>query len=176
MVGRGLVRKVPMRYQPGQIGIDRVVNLYGARAFYRLPLLVIDFGTAITFDYLSEKGIFEGGLIVPGMELAWRALEDRAALLPKLGRLKAVRDIAARSTAGAMSAGLLYGFGAMTDGLIERFRHRFKKKCRVLATGGGARQIAPYSRHVRAGTVDPLHTLRSLVLLCGPESLKGQSK
>lgn len=163
VVGKDLKLKVPMRYNPKQLGPDRLVNLYGARELYAPPLLIIDFGTAITFDYLSKSGIFEGGLIVPGVETSFRALLERAALLPKLKQIVPVRSLVGRNTESALSSGLLNGFGALADGLIGRFRTQYGRRLKVLATGGFAARIAPYMAHV--DYLDPLHTIRSLALI-----------
>ena len=163
VVGNNIKLKVPMRYDPKQLGTDRLVNIYGAKAFYRLPLLIIDFGTAITFDYLSKSGIFEGGLIVPGIETSFRALLERAALLPKIRQLTPVKGLIGRNTKVAMSSGLLNGFAALADGLISRFRASYGRKLKVLTTGGFAARIAPFMAHV--DYVDPLHTIRSLELI-----------
>jgi type III pantothenate kinase len=146
------------------LGIDRKVNIYGATRMYRLPMLVIDYGTAITFDYIDSKGVFQGGLIIPGPETAFRALGDRAALLPKgLALPKKAKSFLGRSARECMESGILEGYGAMTDGLIQRFRARYGKKLRVLATGGYAGVILPYTRLI--DTVDPKHSIKSLLAL-----------
>ena len=162
-VGRNVHPGVKMRYKRRSLGADRLVNVYGAIQKYRLPALVIDFGTAITFDYVDRNGIFAGGLITPGIETSWKSLQERAALLPKYVNLKAVNQLTATDTNSAMSSGLLNGFGALTDGLIDRFKEKFGRKLTVLATGGSSPLIARYSRGI--DKADPLHTLRSLDLL-----------
>lgn len=145
-------------------GIDRLVCLYGANKIYKAPLLVIDFGTAITFDYLSKRGIFEGGMIVPGPELSFQTLVQRAALIPKNLRLpRRASSFLGSNTLECLSSGVLEGYGAMTDGLIERFRARYGKNLKVIATGGFAGHLKNYSHHLK--TLDPLLCLRSLHLL-----------
>ena len=163
VVGGNLKPKVPMRYRREQLGPDRLVNIYGARHSYRLPLLIIDFGTAITFDYVSKSGTFEGGLIVPGIETSFRALLERTALLPKIKQVTPVKGLIGRDTKTAMSSGLLNGFGALADGLIGRFRGLYGRNLKVLVAGGFAARIAPFMAH--ADYVDPLHTIRSLALM-----------
>lgn len=163
VVGKDLKLRVPMRYDARKLGTDRLVNLYGALHFYRPPLLVIDFGTAITFDYLSKSGVFEGGLIVPGIETSFWALVERAALLPKVKELVPVKGLVGRNTKAAMSSGLLNGFGALADGLSGRFRTRYGRNLKILVTGGFAARIAPFMTHV--DYLDPLHTIRSLALI-----------
>ena len=163
VVGKDLKLRVPMRYDRRKLGADRLVNLYGALHFYRSPLLVIDFGTAITFDYLSKSGVFEGGLIVPGVETSFRALVEQAALLPKVKEVAPVKGLVGRNTKAAMSSGLLNGFGALADGLSGRFRAFYGRNLKTLVTGGFAARIAPFMAHV--DYLDPLHTIRSLALI-----------
>jgi type III pantothenate kinase len=131
---------------------------------YRLPIIVIDYGTAITVDYIDSKGIFQGGMIIPGPETAYRALGQRAALLPKkLTFPKKARSFIGRGTQECMESGILEGYGAMTDELIARFRKRYGKNLRVLATGGFAGVIRPYTKHV--DSIDPRHSIKSLLAL-----------
>jgi len=163
VVGQDVALKVPMKYRSRELGSDRLVNVYGALHRCELPCLVIDFGTAVTFDVISKKGVFEGGLIVPGLDVSEEALQDSAAMLPKLRRLKKVKRLVGRSTREAMSSGLLNGFGALADGLIGRVRAQYGRRLHVLATGGFAREIGRYSREIRRA--DPLHTIRSLGLI-----------
>ena len=163
LIGREVRPKVRMKYNPKLLGADRLVNGYGALRKKNLPLLVIDYGTAITFDYVSKRGIFEGGLIVPGIDISAKALQVSTALLPKIKVTDSPQGLAARNTKAAMVLGLLNGFGALSDGLIERFKTKYGKNLTVIATGGFARKIAAYAH--RLDYVDPLHTLRSLELI-----------
>ena len=145
-------------------GIDRLVCLYGAKQIDKTPLLVIDFGTAITFDYLSKRGIFEGGMIVPGPELSFQTLVQRAALIPKnLALPRKASFFLGKNTLECLSAGILEGYGAMTDGLIERFRMKYGKNLKVIATGGFAGHLKPYTRHLK--NIDPQLSIKSLRLL-----------
>lgn len=165
VAGENLPVPLRHRYPKNQKpGIDRLVSLYGAQKLYKAPLLLIDFGTAITFDYLSPKGIFEGGMIVPGPELSFQALIQRAALIPKKLRLpRKAKSFLGTNTLDCLSSGVLEGYGALTDGLIERFKSKYGKNLKVIATGGFAAHLQPYSR--RMEKVDPQHTLKSLLLL-----------
>ncbi len=147
-----------------KLGIDRKVNIYGASKIYRLPLLIIDYGTAITLDYIDSKGIFRGGMIIPGPGLAFKALSHRAALLPKtLPFPRKAKSFLGRNPRSCMESGILEGYGAMTDELIRRFRKRYGKNLRVLATGGLAEIIRPYTQLI--DTVDPKHSVKSLLLI-----------
>ncbi len=146
------------------LGVDRKVNIYGAIRMYRLPILVIDYGTAITFDYIDSKGVFRGGMIIPGPETALRALCQRAALLPKdLPLPRKAKAFLGKNTRECMESGILEGYGAMTDELILRFRKRYGKNLRVLATGGFAEVIRPYTKNI--DTFDPKHSIKSLLAL-----------
>ncbi len=165
VVGSNLPIKIDHKYSNyNTLGVDRSINIYGATRIYRLPILIIDYGTAITFDYVSAKGVFLGGLIIPGPETAFQALSKRAALLPKnLPLPKKTRTFLGRNTRECMESGILEGYGAMTDELILRFRKRYGKNLRVLATGGFFEVIRPYTKHI--DIVDPRHSIKSLLAL-----------
>lgn len=165
VIGRDISVKISHKYNDfNSLGCDRKVNIYGATRMYRLPLLVIDYGTAITFDYIDSKGVFQGGMIIPGPETAYRALSQRAALLPKGITLpKRKNSFLGRNTLECMESGILEGYGAMTDELIQRFRKRYGKNLRVLATGGFAEIIRLYTKHI--DTIDPKHSIKSILAL-----------
>lgn len=164
-VGEKLKIKILHKYKYyNRLGIDRKVNIYGAVKMYRLPILVLDFGTAITCDYIDAQGVFRGGMIIPGPETAFRALGQRAALLPKgIPLPKRAKSLLGRTTQDCMEAGILLGYGAMTDELIQRFRKKYSKNLRVLATGGFADVIRPYTQNIQI--VDPKHSVKSLLAL-----------
>lgn len=163
--GANLPLKIKHNYSDyNALGCDRKVNIYGATRMYKLPLLIIDYGTAITFDYVDAKGVFRGGMIIPGPETALRALSQRAALLPKNLRLpRNTKSFLGRNTRECMESGILEGYGAMTDELINRFRKRYGNKLRVLATGGFAKTLRPYAKKIQI--VDPQHSVKSLLAL-----------
>lgn len=165
VLGQNLPIKIRHKYNNiNRLGIDRKVNIYGATRIYRLPVLIIDYGTAITFDYVDVKGVFHGGMIIPGPEVALRALSHRAALLPKgLPMPKKAKSFLGRDPKSCMESGILEGYGAMTDELILRFRKRYGKNLRVLATGGFARVIQPYAKNIQI--VDPKHSVKSILAL-----------
>ncbi len=158
--------RVPVRHRyrgRKKPGIDRLVNIFGALTAYKPPFLVIDFGTAITFDYVSKRGIFEGGMIIPGPETAFQALIEKAALLPKKIRLPfRANSFLGRSTGECLTAGTLEGYGALTDGLIERFKRKFGP-LKVIATGGFASHLKPYS--CRLQVIDPKLSIKALLSL-----------
>lgn len=165
VVGKDI--KIPVKHKynkSNKLGIDRLVNIYGALRIYKAPLLMIDFGTAITFDYVSEKEIFEGGMIIPGPETSFQALLAKAALIPKSLRLpEKSKGFLGKNTYDCISNGTLEGYGAMTDGLILRFKEKYGKKLKVIATGGFTKNIKPFSKEL--SIVDPDHTIKSLLLL-----------
>ena len=147
ILGRDI--EVPIRNlykNPKQVGQDRLVAAYAARILYRkgASLVVIDFGTALTFDVVSKKGAYLGGLIVPGMEMSLNALSEKAALLPKV-RLVKPSFILGKTTKESMASGAFYGYAAMCDGLVQRLEKRFGEKFYVVATGGNAGRISPLS-------------------------------
>ncbi len=162
VVGENLQLPLKHKYHNiKQLGADRIVNLYGALQRYTPPFLVIDFGTAITFDYVSAEKVFEGGMIVPGPELAFKALLSKAALLPKNARLpEKTVSFLGTDTYSCMNSGIMNAYGAMADGLIERFKSRFGTDLRVIATGGFASHLKPYTRSFEI--LDPRHAVYSL--------------
>ncbi len=165
VVGQNLPIKIRHKYNNySNLGCDRKVNAYGAIKMYRLPMLVIDYGTAITFDYIDAKGVFQGGMIIPGPETAYRALGQRAALLPKyLALPRKSKAFLGKNARECMESGILEGYGSMTDELIQRFRKRYGKNLRVLATGGFSGVIRPYTKNI--DIVDPQHSVKSLLAL-----------
>jgi len=165
IAGQNLPVPVKHRYKkPKKLGIDRLVNIYGASRMHKTPLLVMDFGTAVTADYVSAKGVFEGGMIIPGPELGFRALIQRAAMIPPKARLPvSTSGFLGTDTRGCMASGILEGYSVMTDGLILRFRKRYSGPLRVILTGGFVRHLAPY---LMARVIsEPLLALKSLSLL-----------
>lgn len=144
--------KVPIKNlykNPRQVGQDRLVAAYAAHSLYgnKTPVIVIDFGTAVTFDVVSKKGAYLGGLIAPGMEMSLNALSEKAALLPKV-ELKKPSFILGKTTKDSMASGVFYGYAAMCDGLVARLEKRFGQKFYVVATGGNARRISPLSSSI----------------------------
>ena len=164
IIGSNLPVKIQHRYRSiKKLGQDRIVNIYGATRIHGAPILVIDFGTAITFDYVSKRGVFEGGLIVPGPEISFQNLIEKAALLPKKIQLpKKSVSFLGRDTYSCLHSGILQGYGAMTDELVARFKRQFGNSLRVLATGGFALHLESYTRSF--DILDPNHSIKSLIL------------
>ena len=147
-----------------KLGKDRLVNIYGGVARWcKHPLLIINLGTATTCDFISQTGVFEGGLIIPGVETSWKALQERAALLPEIHQITFRKALLGQNTKDCMISGILQGSGAMVDGLVAKFRERHGKKMQVLISGGLAKLIKPFIKN--KVTVDQAHTLKSLALI-----------
>ncbi len=152
-----------------KLGVDRTVNVYSAGNLYGWPCLVIDLGTAVSFDLGGPKKSFDGGLIFPGRELAFRALQDGAAKLSRFP-LKFPKNpkIIGKNTEDCVNYGISYGYGVMIRDMIKEYqelaRSRWKKKLRVIITGGGYEFIKPFLRKVDK-KYDKHLTLKGLALL-----------
>ncbi|MGH7333799.1 MAG: type III pantothenate kinase [Candidatus Rokuibacteriota bacterium] len=156
---------------PGEVGADRVVKSVAARALYGAPLIVIDFGTATTFDCVNAHGDFMGGAIAPGLATSVDALLNRAA---RLYRVELVRPAGAigRNTATNIQSGVIYGYAGLVDGLVERMKGEMGGTPRVIATGGHAALIAESTRSIEI--VNPDLTLEGLRMLYErAQTLKG---
>ncbi len=144
IIGKKAVVPIKNLYQRGQLGQDRLVNAYSACAFYSAPLIIIDSGTAITFDVVSKNQIYLGGLIVPGMEISLKALGEKTALLPFV-KLRPPSRIIARDTKNSILSGIVFGFSALCKELVIRIRRHLGKNVLVLGTGGNIDLIKRYS-------------------------------
>jgi len=157
--------KVPIRnlYRIKEdVGTDRLVNAFAVKAIYGVPSVVVDFGTAITFDVISRKGEYLGGLILPGIEMSLSSLYKKTALLPKV-ELKPAYNIIGKDTVNSIRGGILFGFGTMCDALTARYRKILGKRLKVIATGGNAPLIKRYARSIRK--VDEDLTLKGLYII-----------
>jgi type III pantothenate kinase len=152
---------------PEEVGADRLVNSIAAWDRYRCKLVVIDFGTAITFDCVSDGCTYLGGAILPGIAISLEALASRTARLPHIDVSDPPSRIIGKSTVQAMKSGILFGYGAMVDGLVAGIRREMlagaDEPFRVLATGGMASLLAPFAKTIEV--IDPLLTLHGLALI-----------
>jgi len=151
---------------PSEVGADRIVNAVAAWQRFAAPLIVIDFGTAITFDCLNEKMEYLGGAILPGLGISLDALAARTAKLPRVDIEQPPRSIIGRTTVDAIRSGLLIGTGGMVDRMVERLSAELTKDqnaISLIATGGMAHLIAPYSQSLRI--IDPHLTLKGLRII-----------
>lgn len=147
---------------PAEVGADRLVNAIAAWSRYQSYLIVIDFGTAITFDCVSDTCEYMGGTILPGVAVSLEALSNRAAKLPHIDISTPPQAVIGKNTVDAMKSGILYGYGAMIDGLVEVLSKEMcgTEKINLVATGGMAGLIIPYSRKV--DHIEPMLTLQGL--------------
>jgi type III pantothenate kinase len=143
------------------VGADRIANAVAAYDLYGGPTVVVDFGTGNNFDVISETGEFLGGAIAPGIEISLDALFGRAAALRAVDLVEP-RSVVGKSTVESIQSGTVYGFTAMIDGMVERFRREIGD-CNIVATGGLAHLIAPVSATIEH--VEPFLTLYGLRLV-----------
>ncbi|MFW6198169.1 MAG: type III pantothenate kinase, partial [Myxococcota bacterium] len=163
IVGPGIKTGMPILYEnPREVGADRIVNAVAAYERVHGSCVVVDFGTATTFDCISAKGEYLGGSIAPGMEISANALFSRAAKLPRAGIAKPPRAIG-RNTIHSMQSGIVFGYVGLVDGLVTRIRQELGGLCAVVATGGLAHLIEPESETIEE--VDEYLTLEGLRIL-----------
>jgi type III pantothenate kinase len=163
VVEPGVRTGMPILYEPpGDVGADRIVNGVAAFAAYGGPVVVVDFGTATTFDVVTKKGEYLGGVICPGIGISADALFQRAARLPRVDVRNPGR-VVGRSTVGSIQAGLYFGYAAMVEGILTRIRAELGEPIRIVATGGLAETLAAEIPSIEA--VDPVLTLTGLRLI-----------
>jgi len=147
---------------PAEVGADRIVNGVAAFHLYGGPCIVVDFGTAITFDAISAKGEYLGGVIAPGLGIAAEALFARAAKLPRV-EIKDPGKVIGTNTVTHMQAGLYYGAVDMVDGMLARMKKELGENAKVVATGGQARLVGKGSKYIEH--TDEFLTLTGLRLI-----------
>jgi type III pantothenate kinase len=163
MVGPGVKTGMPILYEnPKEVGADRIVNAVAAYDRYSTACIVVDFGTATTFDYVTAKGEYVGGAISPGLGVSMNALIEHAAKLYRV-ELARPREVVGRTTVAAIQSGLIFGYTALVDGLVHRIRRERGENARVIATGGLAELISPESETIEE--VDEFLTLKGLRLI-----------
>ena len=151
---------------PAEVGSDRIINAVAGWQRYKTALLVIDFGTAITFDCVSSKGEYLGGTIHPGIGISLDALADRTAKLPRIDINTTPESVIGNTTVSAIRSGILHGFGGMIDRMVLLLSGEMVsagEKINIIATGGMAGLVAPFSSSLN--TIDPLLTLTGLRLI-----------
>ena len=148
---------------PAEGGADRIVNAVAAFDQYRGSAIVVDFGTAITFDCVSAEGYYLGGAIMPGVGISLDALANRTAKLPRIDLTVPPPRAIGTNTIDAIKSGLLFGCGAMVDGMVKKLSTEFPDPPQVIATGGMSELLSRYTESIRI--VDPFLTLKGLCIL-----------
>jgi type III pantothenate kinase len=147
---------------PGEVGADRIVNTVAAFERYGGPCIVVDFGTATTFDVVSADGDYMGGVIAPGIEVSMEALTTRAAKLTKVDLVEP-ESVIGKSTVECLQSGAVYGFSGQVEGIVKAIRGELGTDARVIGTGGLAGMIALHSPVI--ADVDPFLTLRGIEII-----------
>jgi type III pantothenate kinase len=164
VVGPAIRTGMPIRYDnPHEVGADRLANAVAAYERIRGTCVVVDFGTAITYDVVSAAGEYLGGIITPGAEISIDALYERAAKLPKVEILEP-RALIGKSTVEAIRSGIAFGFAGQVDGIVSRLREELGMDTKVIVTGGLAQVVVPFIRE-KIDAVDDLLTLTGLRLI-----------
>jgi type III pantothenate kinase len=165
VVGQGIKTGMPILYEnPKEVGADRIVNAVAAYDRWHCGLIVVDFGTATTFDCVSPAGEYLGGAIAPGVTVSADALYQRAAKLPRVAIQRPPRAVG-RNTEASIQAGLYYGYAGLVDGVVQRMSSELSFDVHVVATGGLASLIAEPSTTI--ADTDDLLTLRGLQIIHG---------
>jgi type III pantothenate kinase len=164
IVGPGLKTGMPIQYgNPKEVGADRIVNAVAAFEKYQTALVVVDFGTATTFDYISRQGAYMGGAIAPGVLISCEALFQKASKLPRVEIFARPGSVIAKDTVSSMNVGIIYGYAGLVDGIVHRMRRETGEKLAVVATGGLAPLICDVSETI--DHVEEFLTLQGLMII-----------
>jgi type III pantothenate kinase len=163
LIEPGVKTGMPVHYDnPAEVGADRIVNAVAAFEKYGGPAVIVDFGTATTFDCVSAKGEYLGGVICPGIGISADALFSRTARLPRVEIRKPARVIGT-NTVGSLQSGLYYGYLGLVDGILELLLGELGNQTKVIATGGLGPMIGTGSKYIK--TVDDFLTLEGLRII-----------
>ncbi len=164
IVGPGLKTGMPIQYDnPKEVGADRIVNAVAAYDKYRTGLVVVDFGTATTFDCVSKDGAYIGGAIAPGVTISCEALFQKASKLPRVEIFAKPKNVIAKDTISSMNVGIIYGYAGLVDGIVNRIKKQMGQKLTVIATGGLASLICEESETIEH--VEEFLTLEGLMII-----------
>jgi type III pantothenate kinase len=147
---------------PEEVGADRIVNAAAGTLVYGAPLILVDFGTATTFDFVNKAKVYKGGCICPGIAVSNEALYQKASKLPRV-EIKKPKRIIGRNTIESIQSGIFYGYVGMVDSIVRRMQQEAKVRCKVVATGGFLSLITQASETIKKA--DPFLTLEGLRLL-----------
>ncbi len=148
---------------PSEVGADRIVNAVGAYQRYQTSLIVIDFGTATTFDAINAKGAYMGGIISPGVGIASEALFAKASKLPRVEIFSRPESVIGKDTIGSIQSGIIFGYAGLVDGIVQRMQTEMEGKPKVIATGGLAPLMQDVATTIEA--VEPDLTLQGLRII-----------
>lgn len=163
ILGRDIFVPVKNLYRsPEQVGQDRLVNAYAGIKLYGAPLIAVDFGTAITFDVISQKKEYLGGMILPGLRISLDTLARQTALLPRVN-LAGPKEFIGRDTKNSMLSGIVYGYGCLTECMTAKIKALLGKNTKVIGTGGNIQLIIKYCRAF--DKIDADLTLKGLNLI-----------
>lgn len=164
VVGPGIRTGMPIFYDnPKEVGADRIVNAVAAYEAFKEAAIVVDFGTATTFDYISERGEYLGGVISPGIMISCEALFQKASKLPRVEIFARPASILAKNTIASMNAGIVFGYAGLVEGIILRMKKEVGTNLKVIATGGLAPLIASECSVI--DVVDDFLTLKGLKII-----------
>jgi type III pantothenate kinase len=171
IVGLDLNTGMPINYDnPREVGADRIVNAIAAYHKYRTGLIVVDFGTATTFDYISPEGNYEGGAIAPGILISAEALFQKASKLPRVEIFAKPKAVIAKETMSSINSGLIYGYAGLVDGIVDRIKKQTGFDLTVIATGGLASLIQSEAKSI--DHIEEFLTLEGLKILYHLNSTK----
>ena len=155
---------MPILYNnPAEVGADRIVNAVAAFRKYKTSLIVVDFGTATTFDAISAKGEYLGGAISPGIMIAAEALYKETSKLPRVEIMAAPKNVIGKDTENSIKSGIIYGYAGLVDGIVRRMQAEMATTPKVIATGGLATLMNDVAETIEA--IEPDLTLRGLRII-----------
>jgi len=164
IMGPGLKTGMPIHYNnPSEVGADRIVNAVAAYEKYGTGLIVVDFGTATTFDYVSEEGAYIGGAIAPGVIISSEALFQKASKLPSVEIFGKPENVIAKDTVSSINVGIVYGYAGLVDGIVNRIKREVMHELTVIATGGIANIISEESETIEH--IDEFLTIEGLMII-----------
>jgi type III pantothenate kinase len=164
IVGPATKTGMPNLYDnPKEVGADRIVNAVAAYERYHTAMIIVDFGTATTFDYVSEDGAYQGGAIAPGVVISSEALFQKASKLPRVEIFARPKSVLAKDTISSMNVGIIYGYAGLVDGIVNRMKKEVGQDLKVIATGGLAPLISEISETI--DHVEELLTLEGLMII-----------